>query len=335
MLRQIAKRSKAAIIAFKIYDNWRIKRASARGVAETMHGSTHSQKMLADSLGYIQQQFDDYLCYGQLTLQQLRGLKMLELGFGDNVGVALKFLAAGAARVVCLDKFYSWRNPEQQQKIYLALRDTLTDEEQRRFDSAIDLSQGIELNPDKLKCLYGTNLDETTELPEAEPFDVIASRAVIEEIYDPDPAFDAMDRLLATGGLMLHKIDLSDYGMFSSGGLNPLTFLTISGPIYRLMAKDSGLPNRKLKSYYQQKLSKLGYETKILISGIIGNGGKGDLHPHRETIANGVEYTDANLDSIKEIRPKLAAEFRHLPDEELLIDGIFVVARKTPLKQTI
>ena len=330
MLTQIAKRSKAAIIAFKIYDNWRVKRVSARGVVETMHGSTHSRKMLADSLRYINQQFDDYLCYGKLTPLQLRGLKIFELGFGDNVGVALKFLAAGAARVVCLDKFYAWRNPEQQQKIYLALRDTLTGEEQRRFDSAIDLTKGIELNPDKLKCLYGTNVDETTELPEAEPFDLVVSRAVIEEIYDPGPAFDAMDRLLATGGLMLHKIDLSDYGMFSSGGLNPLTFLTIAEPIYRLMAKDSGLPNRKLKSYYQQKLAKLGYETKILITGIIGNGGKGDLHPHRETITNGVEFTDAHLDSIKKIRPKLAAEFRHLPDEELLIDGIFVAARKRP-----
>lgn len=328
MLAQLAKRSKTAIIAFKIFDNWRIKRAVAGGVAETLHGATHSRKSLEDSLAYINAQFDDYLRYGELTPENLRGLRVFELGFGDNVGVALKFLSAGAERAVCLDRFYSKRDVEHQRRIYLALRETLGYEQQRRFDQAIDLTVGIELNPDKLKCLYGTNVDEATELPEAEPFDLVISRAVIEEIYDPGPTFDAMDRLLAPGGLMLHKIDLSDYGMFSRNGMNPLTFLTIAEPIYRLMAEGSGLPNRKLKSYYQCKLAELGYDTKLLVAGVIGRGTKGDLHPHKEVITNGVEYTDANLEFVRRIRPSLAAEFRHLPDEELLVNSIFVVARK-------
>ncbi|MEK7829692.1 MAG: methyltransferase domain-containing protein, partial [Acidobacteriota bacterium] len=235
MLAQLAKKSKTAIVAYKIYDNWRTRRAVARGIAETLNGSTHSRKSLADSLDYINRQFDDYLCYGELTSPMLHGLRVFELGFGDNVGVALKFLAAGAARAVCLDKFYSRRNAEHEREIYLALRQTLSYEEQRRFDVAIDLTNGIELNPEKLKCIYGKNVDETTELPEAEPFDLAVSRAVIEEVYDPGAAFDAMDRLLAPGGLALHKIDLSDYGMFSAQGMNPLTFLTIAEPVYRLM----------------------------------------------------------------------------------------------------
>lgn len=328
MLAQLAKRSKTAIIAFKIYDNWRVKRAAAGGVAETLHGATHSHKSLEDSLRYISAQFDDYLQYGELTPESLRGLRVFELGFGDNVGVALKFLAAGAERAVCLDKFYSKRDIEHQRQIYLALRDSLSYEQQRRFDQAIDLTTGIELNPDKLKCLYGANVDETTELPEARPFDLIVSRAVIEEVYNPGPAFDAMDRLLAPGGLMLHKIDLSDYGMFSRNGMNPLTFLTIPEQVYRLMAEGSGLPNRKLKSYYQQKLAELGYDAKFLITSVVGRGGKGDLHPHKPTITKGVEYTDADLEFIRRIRPSLATEFRHLPDEELLVDGVFIVARK-------
>src|SRR5690242_10683653 len=109
-ITQLAKRSKTAIIAYKIYDNWLIKRRAAKGVAETLHGSTHSHKPLADSLGYINVQFDDYLRYGGLTPEALAGKRVFELGFGDNIGVALKFLAAGAARAVCLDKFYSTRN---------------------------------------------------------------------------------------------------------------------------------------------------------------------------------------------------------------------------------
>ncbi len=328
MLAQIAKRSKAAIIAFKIYKNSQLKRAAARGVVETLHGATHRHKSLADSLNYINAQFDDYLRYGELALEQLRGLRVFELGFGDNVGVALKFLAAGAARVVCLDKFYSTRDVEHQRKIYLALRETLPYEQQRRFDVAIDLTSGVELNTEKLKCIYGSDVMHAVELPESEPFNLAISRAALEEVYDPDPAVEALDRLLAPDGLMLHKIDLSDYGMFSSNGMNPLTFLTIAEPVYRLMAADSGLPNRKLKSYYHRKLAELGYDVKTLITGVIGNGGNGDLHPHREVITHGVEYTDLHLNYVREVRPSLAAEFRNLPVEDLLVDGIFVVARK-------
>lgn len=328
MLVQLVKRSKTAFIAFKIYDNWRIKRAASRGVVETQHGSTHSHISLEDSLRYINTQFEDYLRYGELNLEQLIGLRVFELGFGDNVGVALKFLAAGAERVVCLDKFYSRRDVQHQRKIYLALRETLTIEEQRRFDQAINLTSGIELNPDKLKCIYGTNVDETNDLPESVPFDLAISRAVIEEVYDPGPTFEAIDQLLAPGGLMLHKIDLSDYGMLSKNGTNPLTFLTISEPVYRLMANGAGLPNRKLRGYYQRQMAELGYKAKFLVTSVVGRGGKGDLHPHKEAITKDIEYTDANLEFVKKIRPKLAVEFRDLPDEELLIDGIFVVARK-------
>ena len=52
-------------------------------------------------------------------------------------------------------------------------------------------------------------------------------QTMFEEMYDPDAMFKATDKLLAPGGYILHKIDLSDYGIFSGGGLHPLTFLAI------------------------------------------------------------------------------------------------------------
>jgi SAM-dependent methyltransferase len=323
-----AKRSKTAIIAYKIYDNWRIKRQTARGIADTAHGSTHSHNTLAESLNYIDQQFDDYLRYSGLTRQMLVGKRVFELGFGDNFGVALKFLSAGAARAVCLDKFYAKRDDEQQRKIYLALRETLSNEEQRRFDEAIDLTQGIELNPERLKLIYGCDVEATLELPEAEPFDLTISRAAIQDIYNPDNAFTAMDRLLAPGGYALHKIDLSDQGMFRDLGMNPLTYLTIPETIYRLMAVDSGKPNRKLMAYYRRKMAELGYNAKLLVTSVIGRGGTGDLNPHQEKISLGVDYSESTLNYVREIRPSLASTFRKMTDEELIVDGIFVVARK-------
>jgi SAM-dependent methyltransferase len=327
-LKTMATKSKTMLVAYKIYHNWQFKRRFASGNTESLHGSTHSHIPLSDSLAYINTQFDDYLRYGELTPERLRGKRIFELGFGDNIGVALKFLANGVAEVVCLDKFYSKRDKEQERKIYQALRETLSDEERRRFDEAVDLSDGIKTNPAQIKCIYGVDIENAEELKTIEPFDFVISRGAIQDIFEPDAAFAAMHRILKPGGLMLHKIDLSDQGMFREYGMNPLTFLTIPDSVYRLMAEGSGKPNRKKMSYYRNLLENLGYDVKTLVTDIIGRGGRGDLSPHKESIAQGVDYSDETLALVKEIRAKLSANFKEMPDEELLVDGIFVIAKK-------
>jgi hypothetical protein len=331
-LRQLAKKSRTAIIAHKIYENWRMKKKFNSGNFESLHGSTHSTIItnLSESIDYINVQFDDYLKYSGLSKEQLRGMKIFELGFGDNVGVALRFIAAGAARVVCLDKFYSKRDLEHQRQIYFALRETLDSESKERFDTAINLEGDLEINPEKIVCIYGKDVENAPEVDQLGPFDLVVSRGAIQDIYDPTPAFAAMDRILINGGYMLHKIDLSDQGMFRANGMNPLTFLTVSDSIYRLMAIDSGKPNRKLMSYYQKLMDSMGYKTDLLISGIIGVGecGKGNLHPHKPKVELNIDYPQSTLDLVKEVRPRLAADFKDLSDEELIVDGIFIVAKK-------
>ncbi len=327
-LKNMATKSKTMLVAYKIYHNWQFKRRFASGNTESLHGSTHSHIPLSDSLAYIKTQVDDYLRYGELKPEDLRERRIFELGFGDNIGVALKFLALGAGAVVCLDKFYSRRDKQQERKIYQALRETLGDEEKRRFDEAVDLSTGIETNPDRIKCIYGVDVEMAEELRSAPFFDFVISRGAIQDIFEPDAAFAAMHNILKPGGLMLHKIDLSDQGMFREYGMNPLTFLTIPDSVYRLMAEGSGKPNRKKMSYYRDLLENLGYDVKILVTDIIGRGGRGDLSPHKERIRLNEDYTDETLSLVREVRPKLSASFREMPDEELLVDGIFVVARK-------
>jgi hypothetical protein len=332
-LKRLAKKSKNLIIAAKIVDNWKMKRKFAAGNTESLHGATHSLFFtnIQESLDYIDIQINDYLRYSGLTVEQLKGKRIFELGFGDNVGVALKFIAAGAERAVCLDKYYSKRDLGQQRQIYQALRETLSDEEKKRFDTAVDLSTGIELNPEKVLCIYGTDVENADQLFEMEPFHLSISRGAIQDIYTPDVAFAAMDRMLAPGGYMLHKIDLSDQGMFRDNGMNPLTYLTIPESVYRLMAIDSGKPNRKLMSYYRRIMNDLGYkDVKLLITGLLGVGavGKGDLHPHKEKVELNVDYPASTLETVREIRPRLTSEFKSLPDDELIVDGIFIVARK-------
>jgi hypothetical protein len=327
-IKSFIKRSKSAIIAYKIYDNWRTVQSFRRGEIE-LDASSHLAMTLSQSLDYINAQFSDYLHYGQVTIDSLRDKRVFELGFGDSVGVALKFLAVcGVKQVVCLDKFYCKRDDEQQREIYQALRGSLKSDERERFDDAIDLKNGLQLNPERLVCIYGTNVEDCQELVEGQSFDLIVSRGAIQDIYEPDAAIAAMDKMLSKGGSMLHKIDLSDQGMFRDNDLHPLTFLTISDRLYRMMASGSGKPNRKLLNYYREQLENRGYDTTILITDLIGRKGMGDLHPHKEGLEIDDEFTQNAFRLLEEIRPRLLPRFRKLSDLELIVSGIFVVARK-------
>jgi|KBSSwiStaDraftv2_1062776.scaffolds.fasta_scaffold175015_2 SAM-dependent methyltransferase len=326
-LKAFARRSRPLIIAYKIYDNWRLKNRFAIGVIDTSHGSSHSSKTLDESVAYIQSQFQDYLNYGELTYSELDQKSVLELGFGDNIGVGLLFIAAGTKLMMGIDKFYSKRNVAQERNIYLALRETLGDVEKSRFDSAVDLSNGIIFNSSRINLLNGLTLEQATSklLSQNIQFDLIISRAVLEEIYDPSGVLRASDRLLKPGGMMLHKIDLSDYGIFRDAGMHPLTFLTIPRFLYRKMSSDSGIPNRKLMGYYQETMKSLGYAARFFVCSTIG---METALQWNEIGVNDSQRVAIAAALIGQIRPRLCSEFKELSDEELMTDSIFIAAKK-------
>lgn len=325
-LKQITKKSKTAIIGYNIYNNWKDKKRFNSGCLETSSGTGHSNRTLSESLNYVNDVFDDYFSYSDISHEMIRNKRILEIGPGDNLGVALKFLSIGAAQVVCLDKFYSKRDTEQEFKIYQALRAQIDDVSKQRLDKVINLTNGIKIDPNRLRCIYGMAIEDVKKEFNSEYFDFIVSRAVVEHLYDTESAFFSMDRLLIPGGVMVHKIDFRDHGMFSSYGLHPFTFLTIPDGVYRLMKADSGKPNRRLINYYREKMIELNYDIKIFITQIVGN--KEPVFPHKERIELGVDYSKSSISLINEIRPKLNKKFKDLSDEEIMITGIFLVGRK-------
>lgn len=324
-LKKVAAQSKTLIILHRIVDNWRRRRAFQAGQTTNAYGSTHEFWSLEKSVDYINLVYREYLEYSGLTPEAFRGRRVLEVGPGDNFGVALKFIAAGAAKVVSLDKFYSERNDEQQTRIYRELRKGLNAEQAAVFDESIKLDGRVELNKNRIEYIYGHGIEEADKILEPESFHFIVSRAVLHNVYDIERGFEAMDRLLAPGGYMAHKIDFSDENMFSSRGMHPLTFLTIPESIYRLMAKDSGKPNRRLINDYRELMRQRGYAAKLFVSSIVG---VGPLTPHKEQIGRGVDYGNNTVSLIDEIRPKLAAPYRNLPEADLAPAGIFLTARK-------
>jgi SAM-dependent methyltransferase len=311
-LKLVAKRSKRLVIAATIVKDWRARRAARAGAAPSTSGATHEAFSLQQSLDYIDTVFDDYLRYGELRPADLERRRVLELGPGDNYGVALRFLASGAEHVVCVDRFATRRDDAQQDEIYEALRERL--------------GVGATPDPERLRVIEGVAVEEVDELLEASSVDIIVSRAVLEHLYDLDAAFAAMDQVLAPGGLMLHKVDFRDHGMFSDTGANPLTFLTIGERTYRLMSEHSGRPNRRLIDWYRAKLEGLGYDSRVLVTHLVGR--EEELTPHVEEAKLDPSSEARSLDLVSSIRPKLQPRFRALDDRDLGVSGVFIVARK-------
>ena len=297
------------------------------GIYNFYLGSTHKDFSVQQSLSYINGVFDDYLKYLQIDSQEIRNKNILEIGPGDNLGVALKFIANGAKKVVCLDRVYSARNHRQQYNIYSALRNELDTIMKSDFDSALLLKDGrLFFNDDKIKYIYGFDISDAGSLLKDEKFDFIVSRAVLEHVYNIDTAFSMMNKLLKKDGYVAHKVDLRDHEMFSLDGFNPLAFLTIPNPIWRHMTKHSGKPNRKRFDYYKKKLEEMSLTSKIWITHLITQ--KDEILPHKGSIMKNRDYGEEDLAFVNRIRPKLCTEFRSLSDEGLLIGGIFIIGKK-------
>lgn len=325
-LKGLAKRSRTAVIAFNLYNNWRARGRFEPGNKES--GLTPSGiifKTVDERLAYIDSVFADYLEYSGLNAGELSGKRILEIGPGNDLGVALRMLAAGAQQVICLDKYPLRCPPQEELEIYRALRERLDNRSRHNFDAAVSLGRKPELQPAKLQYIEGVGLEEADQIFAPRVFDLIVSRAVVEYL-ETESAFAVMDRLLAPGGRMIHKIDFRDDGLFSSGGLDPLTFLTVSDSLYSLMTSHSAKPNRRLINYYREKMAALGYDARLLVTRVFGEGS--ELARAREKLVSGIDYRPSTLERLEAIRPKLDRKWRDLPAEDLLAAGIFLVAQK-------
>jgi SAM-dependent methyltransferase len=294
-------------------------------------GATHSHMDTARSVAYIESVFSDYQVHGGLSASDIAGKSVLEIGPGDNYGVALLFLAHGAQRVVCLDKFATVYDGAQQAAIYRALRERLQGDAARIFDATVQVGpDGTKYPSGALQPLTGVGIEDAVKKLGPQSVDLIVSRAVLEEVFEVERAFEAMHQLLKPGGVMVHKIDLRDYGLFSNRGFHPLEFLTIPGPVYSAMSSHSGLPNRRRASFYIDLLKRLGYRPNVLVTALAGV--PGEITPYVPLEPLAMDLPPVARETVQAIRPRLVPPFRDLPDAELAAHGIFVSARKASNK---
>jgi SAM-dependent methyltransferase len=302
------------------------KNFMAKHLSVTVGGRQSKGLQPTDAAEYAASSFEAILTHARLTRSDLRGLRLLELGPGDNLGLALCFLAAGASQAVCLDRFEIQRDRDRERQIYECLLHRLSSVEREQINPIVQLGSELRVDPERLAVVAGLGIEEAAEALDPGSFDLIVSVAVLEHVLDLDEAFAAMDDLLAPGGLLVHQIDFRDHGMFTNAGKHPLTFLTISPRLWSAMTKDYGGPNRHLVNFYRDKLEELGYESRLMVTDLLGEATSFqhvcDVHAEDVPVSS-----DARA-LIEEIRPQLNESFRQISDEDLAVAGAALVARK-------
>jgi hypothetical protein len=123
---------------------------------------------------------------------------------------------------------------------------------------------------------------------------------------------------LRPGGLLLHRIDLRDHGMFA--GAHPLAFLTIGSALYRAMTAETGWPNRLLLPAYRNFLNQRGWPGRTGITRLVGVPGEFPAVSWEQLPA---EARQQALAQVRAIRPRLAAPFRMMA-----VAGFVLVAEK-------
>jgi SAM-dependent methyltransferase len=321
-----AKRFKWFVVATNVYQDALRRSGLRRDQISQPDYARIPDAELPTYIDRINSTFAGYVRYGGLDANRIRGARVLEVGPGETIGVALRFLGSGAEQVTAVDKFVPLETSTFHQRLYKELVRGLPGDEQARIRSAVSLDGTVRPDPGRLNYVYGEGMEETAARLPPESFDVIVSNAVMEEVYDTDRMFESLDRLLKPGGRQVHVIDLGDYGMFSKYGFHPLEFLTIPDGVYRYMVEASGQPNRRPLDYYRRVMASRGYHTRIFRTWVVGSPQR--LPEYVTDLQSGRDYSDRQVALVSEIRPRLLPRYRELPDVDLLTRSILLVADK-------
>jgi SAM-dependent methyltransferase len=294
------------------------------GLARHHSGSTGYSVSVEEMVGYVTRVVEDYLHYGSVQDGYLANKHILEIGPGDNLGVGLMFLAHGAESVTCLDGFAPRSNESKNRQVYAALHRSMTREQQSRVEDALreDSDGGMALCGKRLVAHYQAPLEGMHAALAPDTYDIVISRAVLEHLADVREGWANMVRSLKAGGEMWHKVDFRSHKMFDR--IHPLYFLTIKENLWRLISRPDPTLNRDRLPLYRDLSAATFESSQIYLTGVLN---EAEILPHTEEMILGAHYTEANLETVREIRPHLIERFQGFTDLELMINGIFIISR--------
>jgi SAM-dependent methyltransferase len=286
-----------------------------------LSGATHSRMTPEGGAEYVLRVVRDYLRAAGWSASDLRGKRILEVGPGDNLGVALLMASAGAERVVCLDRFQTARSESRNNEVYRLLAEKAKGEfgdPGKLIDSRGELATSI------IEWSRDVPIEDAARRFGPGSFDLIVSRAVLEHVFDLERAWQNMDTLLSPGGLMLHKVDFRNHGLFVP--LGPLGFLTVPEPLWTWISSPDPTLNRQRASAYEALATRTGYEWSLPVTHLSTRDEEFD--PPVDVLKEGLHFGRSDVDHVEGIRPRLAMPFKRMTTQDLLINGVFMRARK-------
>lgn len=156
------------------------------------------------------------------------GKTILEIGPGGNYYLACALLKNGARKVFVIDNENHSFFSKQELAIYTSL-----------YPESIGDDQTI--NQDKIAVLhYGRN--GTIPLSD-DSIDIVYSNAVLEHVFAPEKLLQECQRMLRSGGKMMHQIDYRDH-IFSQ---KSLFFLRIPDILFDLLFHNTGMWVNRLR----------------------------------------------------------------------------------------
>jgi hypothetical protein len=294
------------------------------GLSDHLSGSTHARLTPDQGADYVEQVVADYLHFAGVPTDYLAGKDVLEIGPGDNLGVALSLVAKGARSVTCLDGFRPRTDDSKNTLIYGLLIRGMNEAERERLEGVVSFEKNghASFAQGTISCMYGVPIEQAAARLGGARFDLIISRAVLEHVRDLEAGWSAMVRLLSPAGEMWHKVDFRNHGKYEQ--FHPLFFLAFSDRVWNLITSpDPTLNRERLSTYLRLAHESFGlvkcYATHVLEGA--------ELRPHPERLEFGRDYGAVERELVANIRPRLSARFRSMSDEELLTSGIFLICR--------
>ena len=226
-------------------------------------------------------------------LPNLKNKIGLEIGPGENIGVAYSFLKHGASHISLIEKFDSINLNKNMIKIL------------DKIDSFFPNKPNI--NKERLlkdkKLTVEISLFEETYFP-SNTYDFIYSNDVMEHISDSNLIFKKAKYVLKNQGIFINNIDLSGHNIFSNPK-RPLDFLTCPDWLWSLMFSNIETTNRIRLNEFMNSAKRNGF--KLL-----------EVKP----------IIKIDLNYIKEIQPYLLDRYKEIDVKELEIIQCLLVTQK-------
>lgn len=232
----------------------------------------------------------------------------LEIGPGDNNGLALSLLYEGIDRIDLIDRYQNNINEDDNIEIY----------------KKISKNYGKNFNPIeyklKIKRLKSrSGLLSLSKIVNPTRYDLIYSVSVLEHLWPFEKNLKAMVNLCNKGGILISLVNFTDHSMFSPK-FNRFYFRKIPKFIYDPIMSPGGRPNRILPSQIEKFLIKENFDVSIHV-----------MRTHTRVIETGEKFSKASvptqeLNELYEIYGEIEDQNERICD--LAIGSAVIVAKK-------